>query len=229
MSKFQYKSYGNTINPRKLVVFIHGYKSSMSALAADVGLLSSMLPNCLVVTPQSNKVHKDSNVLEWYDVSVYDPERKRRNPQTSVDEVVEIYNKAGKQLSEQAREINCFIDEIQKLYNVSNDDTYIAGFSQGAMMSIYTALSRKDRIGGCFALSGIVAGKDELAKEIKSYPTIYMLHGKDDITVQHKTLEFSVDWLKKHNIDVQVCEYENMAHKITNAEMEFIAGVVEKK
>ena len=228
MSNFKYRSYGNTINPKKMVVFIHAYKSSMEDLVADMGLLSSLLPEYVIVTPQSNKYHKNSNMLEWYDVSVYDTERKRRNSETPVDEVMEIYNRAGEQLLDRAREMNEFIDEMQSLYGLDDEHTYIAGFSQGAMMSLFTSLSRKGRVGGCFVLSGLVAGKDCLEKELKAKPVVYMLHGKDDITVQYKTLSFSVNWLKNHGIDVQVKEYENMAHKITGDELDFIAEIVRK-
>lgn len=228
MSKFQYKSYGNTLNPQKLVVFIHGYKSSMNDLAADMGLLSSLLPDCVIVTPQSDKYHKNSNVLEWYDVSAYDVDRKRRNPQTSVEEIVEIYNKAGEQLSIRADEINEFIDEVQDLYGLNDERTYIAGFSQGAMVALFVAMSREGRVGGCFALSGVVAGKDCLEHKIKSKPVVYMLHGKSDITVQYKTLSYSVEWLKKHGIDVQVCEYENLAHKIIIDEIDFMSKIIKK-
>ena len=228
MANFEYKCYGNRLNPKKLVVFIHGYKSSMNDLAADMGLLSSLLPDCLIVTPQSDKYHKNSNVLEWYDVSVYDAERKRRNPETPVDEIVSIYNLAGDQLSDRAREMNKFIDEMQVLYGLDDTCTYVAGFSQGAMMAMFTSLSRKGRVGGCFALSGIVAGKDRLERELQSKPIVYMLHGKSDITVQYKTLDFSVQWLKNHGIDVRVQEYENLPHKIIGDEMDFIAEITKK-
>lgn len=228
MSKFKYKSYGNTLNPKKLVVFIHGYKSSMDDLSPDMGLLSSLLPECVIVTPQSDKHHKNSKVLEWYDVSAYDVERKRRNPQTSVEEIVEIYNKAGEQLTIRAREMNEFIDEMQVLYRLNDECTYVAGFSQGAMMALFTALSRKGRVGGCFALSGIVAGKDCLAKELVSKPDVYMLHGKSDVTVQYKTLDFSIDWLKNHGVDVRVQEYENLTHKIINEEIVFMSQIIKK-
>lgn len=228
MAKFKYKCYGNTVNPQKIVVFIHGYKSSIDDLAADMGLLSSLLPEYLVVTPQSDKHHKNSEMLEWYDVSVYDTERKRRNPETPVEEIIEIYNCAGEQLSINARDMNEFIDEMRDLYGIEDNCIYISGFSQGAMMALYTALSRKKRVGGCFMLSGVVAGKDYLEKEINSKPEVYMLHGKSDVTVQYKTLKFSVGWLKNHGIDVNVQEYENLAHKIIGNELEYIAEIVRK-
>lgn len=223
MTTYRFKSYGNTVNPDKLIVFIHGYKSSMDEISAEAALLAILLKQAVIVTPQSNKTHKNSKIRYWYNVSDYDTQRKRRNPQTPLNEIIEIYNAAGEQLSEQAAEMNRFVDEMQQLYGINDKNTYIAGFSQGAMMAIYTALSRVGTVAGCFALSGIVAGKDRLEKEILSKPEVYMLHGKDDVTVQYKTLAFSSDWLRKRCIDVKTVQYDNMAHEITNAEIEFMA------
>lgn len=229
MALYQFKSYGNTLNPDKLVIFIHGYKSSMDGISAEAALLAILLKQAVIITPQSNKTHKNSQVRYWYNVSDYDIEHKRRNPETPLNEIISIYNAAGSQLSQQASEMNSFIDEMQKKYGIDDKNTYIAGFSQGAMMAIYTALSRHKTVGGCFALSGIIAGKDALEKELNSTPKVYMLHGKDDITVQYKTLDFSQDWLKKHNIDAQIIRYDDLGHKITNQEIEYIAQIVAEK
>ena len=52
--------------------------------------------------------------------------------------------------------MNSFIDEQQKLWNISDENTYIMGFSQGAMISIYTSLTRKTKLAGCIAVAGIM-------------------------------------------------------------------------
>lgn len=228
MALYQFKSYGNTVNPDKLIIFIHGYKSSMDEISAEAALLAILLKQAVIITPQSNKIHKNNKIRYWYNVSDYDIGHKRRNPETPLNEIVDIYNAAGEQLSQQAAEMNTFIDEMQQIFKIDDENTYIAGFSQGAMMAIYTALSRYKTIGGCFALSGIVAGKDCLEKELRSKPKVYMLHGKEDITVQYKTLDFSIDWLQKHNVLVEDLRYSNLAHKITNSEIELIAKVINK-
>ena len=124
--------------------------------------------------------------------------------------------------------MNEFISEMQGLYGVNDENTYVIGFSQGAMMAIYTSLSRKQKVGGCIALSGIVAGKDCLEKELHSRPDVYMFHGKDDVTVQYKTLNFSLDWLKAHNVNVKVFRIDDLPHIINPSELVQVADIINK-
>lgn len=229
MTIFQYKSYGNELSPEKLVVFIHGYKSSMDDVTDNAKQLSMLLPDTVIVTPQATNEYKNNKLHYWYNVSLQDVKHIRRLPETPVDEIVDIYNQGGELLSVQAKAMNLFIDEIQKLYKVENTQTYIAGFSQGAMMAIYTALSRAKKVGGCFAFSGIVAGKDKLAEELASKPEVYMFHGKDDLSVQYKTLDFSVDWLIKHHINIQDYRYDNLSHEVVGDELIKMAEIIKAK
>lgn len=223
MALYLYKSYGKTINPKKLIIFIHGYKSSMEGIAAESEILSMFLPNTVIVTPQSDIKNKNNQSWQWYNIGDDDKQHRRHNPQASVEEIIEIYNRSGKQISQQAKAINIFIDEMQKLYKVDDSKTYIIGFSQGAMMAVYTALSRKATIGGCFALSGVIAGKDCLEEEINNKTPIFMLHGTDDNIVQYKTLDYSISWLEKHNIKVEAVRYNGLKHNIYVDELDFIA------
>ncbi len=226
MATFDYKSYGNTINPQNLVIFLHGYKSSMEDISPEAALLSSISPQTLVITPQSPKVHHKNQMRYWYNISEFDTEHKRHNPQTPLSEIVQIYNAAGEQLAHEAERINRFINEIQQEYHVSEQKTFIIGFSQGAMLALYTALSRNSKLGGCFVISGLVAGKDKLEQDIKSYPKIYLFHGLKDDVILPKTIEFSTDWLKKHNLDFKLETFENLAHKIDNQELAKIAEII---
>ena len=162
----------------------------------------------------------------WYNVSEFDTEHKRHNPQTPIEEIVKIYNAAGEQLSQEAMRINRFINEIGQQYHVSDQNTYISGFSQGAMLALYTALSRGTSLGGCFVISGIVAGKDNLEQELKSKPLIHWFHGKLDDVVQYKTLDFSLNWLKQHDITAEPHIYDDLAHKIDTRELETIAQII---
>ena len=228
MAEFEYKSYGNVENPQNLLIFIHGYKSSMEAVAEEAERLSNIVPQMVVVTPQSDKFHKNSDIREWYDVSLYDTEHKRRNPQTPLNEIVDIYNRAGEDLSFQAPRLNAFIDQMQHLYGIDDAHTYIAGFSQGATFAIYAGLYRRTEVGAVFALSGIVAGKDSLEKTLHSRPSVYMLHGKSDRIVQYKTLDFSMQWLKQHKVPAQAVIFDDLEHYIRGDELAFIAEVIKK-
>ena len=47
-----------------------------------------------------------------------------------------------------------FLDELVKTYGVDDKCVYLAGFSQGAMMSLALALTRPEKIAGLVAMSG---------------------------------------------------------------------------
>ena len=226
MATFDYKSYGNTINPQNLVIFLHGYKSSMEDISPEAALLSSLSPQTLVITPQSPKIHQKNKMRYWYNVAEFDTEHKRHNPQTPLEEIVQIYNAAGEQLAHDATQINRFINEIIQQYHVPEQKTFIAGFSQGAMLALYTALSRGSNLGGCFVISGLVAGKDKLEQELNSYPKIYLFHGLKDDVILPKTIDFTTSWLKEHNIDFKLETFENLAHKIDNQELAKITAII---
>ena len=53
-----------------------------------------------------------------------------------------------------------------------------------------------------------------------------MFHGKDDVTVQYKTLNFSLDWLKKHNINVKAFRIDDLPHIINPSEIVQIANII---
>ena len=163
-----------------------------------------------------------------YALTDVDPERKRRKPETPTDEIVAIYNKTGQRVSKAAKEINRFITALQKQYSISNKNSYIMGFSQGAMLAIFTGLTRRYKLGGVFPFAGIVCGKDELEKEISSRPDVYLFHGTDDLFVQYKTLAFTKEWLETHGVSWEAVEYHGIEHRLIEDEMEDAAEIINR-
>lgn len=206
-----------------MLVFIHGYKGNVQ----DIEYGIKMLPepeDVLVVAPESDIIcENDATKKQWYSLLEYDPQNERRNPQSSVEKILEIYNKTSVSLNEVALKMNLFIDEMAKLHKILEKNIYIAGFSQGAMVAIYTALTRKQKVGGCIMMSGIVAGFEALEKEIKSRPNVLLIHGIEDISVQYKTHEFSKKWLKDQNIEVQSLVVDGLAHRMCRQGWEELA------
>ena len=78
-------------------------------------------------------------------------------------------------------------------------------------------------------LSGLVAGVDELSKNIKSKPSIYLFHGQKDAKVQYKTLSSTSLWLKEHGIDFQTFIYPELAHKVIEDEIIKISEIIKQK
>lgn len=229
METFTYKKIKTKGNISKLVFFLHGYTSNIDDVYPYTETLAQYLRNTLIVIPQSDmESERREGKKQWYALQDLDPDKKRRQPDTSIAEIVEIYNKTGQRISAMARRINRFITQIQREYHVSNKNTYIMGFSQGAMLAIYAGLTRRYSLGGIFPFAGIVCGKDLLEQEILSRPEVHLFHGTEDLSVQYKTLEFTKEWLEKHNISWEALEYDGIEHKLTKDEMLDAAEIINR-
>ena len=224
----KYESYQNGL-PLKLVIFLHGYNGTIADHQYAIDLLREKLKDAIIIVPQAPQISdKNPQKNQWFGMLKYDSDGKRTKPETSIADIFAIYNSAADDVQNCAAFINDFIDEMQKKFSCNNNQTYLIGFSQGAMLTVYTALSRLKPLAGAFSLSGLVAGADLLAENIKSQPPLDLFHGQDDMKVQYKTLAESVNWLEKHDIHPVVKSYPDLAHKICEAEIEEIAQVINR-
>lgn len=229
MSEFKYKKIGKGNDFSKLIIFLHGYTSNIDDVLPYAEMLAKHVNNALIVMPEADMVsERHADKRQWYALNDLDPDRRRRKPETTTDEIIEIYNKTGDRISAVAKRLNRFISDLQKEYHIANKDTFIMGFSQGAMLAIYTGLTRRYNLGGIFPFAGIVSGKDMLEQEIVSRPEVYLFHGTSDLSVQYKTLEFTKEWLKKHNISWTAMEYDGIEHKLTEDEMLDAAEIINR-
>jgi len=215
--------------PSKLVIFLHGYNGTIADHQYAIDWMCDKLQNTLLIIPQAPEISdKNPQKNQWFGMIQYDEQNKRSQPQTTVEEITNIYNLAANDMRRQAKLINNFISEMQKKYQFEDSQTYLIGFSQGAMLTIYTALSRDKKLAGAFSLSGLIAGEKMLRQDIKSSPLLYLFHGEDDMKVQYKTLPYSVKWLQNNHIIPEVNTYPNLAHKICEDEISKIAEIIDK-
>lgn len=229
MSEFQYQAIATDKKISQLVFFLHGYTSDAGDVVPYAQTLSHYLKNALIIIPEADMVsERRPDKKQWYALYDLDPDKRRRKPETSTDEIIEIYNKTGKRISAVAKRLNRFISALQKEYHIRNKNTFIMGFSQGAMLAIYAGLTRRYNLGGIFPFSGIVCGKDLLEKEMISRPEVYLFHGTKDLSVQYKTLEFTKDWLEQHDISWFAIEYDGIEHKLTEDEMKDAAEIINR-
>ena len=230
MSVYKYKAFKSGSKVSRLIIFLHGYNSCIEDVEPFAEMLLQHLDNTLVVMPEAD-TQSERNPLkkQWYALVDVDPDRKRRKPETPTDEIVEIYNRTGPRISETAKKMNAFISSLQKELKIKNKDTYVMGFSQGAMLAMYVGLTRKYDLGGVFPFAGIVCGKDMLEKELASRPGVYLFHGTSDLSVQYKTLDFTKEWLDRHDIDWEAIEYDGIEHRLIEDEMKDAAEIINRR
>jgi phospholipase/carboxylesterase len=218
MSQIMKKYYNTVQNPKRLMFFLHGYNGCAEDIEQAVRPFAT-LDDLLIVTPQAGQVsEKNTQKRQWYSLRAFDPADRRRCPDTPTDELMSIYDRYGDVLLETASALNCLIDEVQDQTGVDNAHTVIAGFSQGAMLACFTALTRFGFDGRCFMFSGVTAGASVLESHQKSKPRTYLFHGQDDTVVNFKTSARSQQWLEAHGVPVTARTYEHLAHRIVEDE-----------
>ena len=227
MYKFDSYIIGNI--PNKLVIFLHGYNGTIATHQYAIDWLKQYLKNAVLIIPHAPQISdKNPERRQWFGMLKYDADDIRSAPQTSVAEIMAIYNAAGTEADACAAQINDFIDAMQQKFGIDEAHTYLCGFSQGAMLTLYTALSRRNALGGAFVLSGLVAGADLLQTKINAKPPLYLFHGEDDLRVQYKTLPTTLDWLNKNHISANVQTYTGLAHRMNEDEIRTIAEIINK-
>ena len=180
--------------PKKLVIFFHGYIDSAESIDARITPLLDSLDDVAIHIPQaplSCEIYDTKR--QWYSMHRFDSEDERKTVKT-LRECVSIYNRMSLGL-----------------------DFYLCGFSQGAMVALFTALRLKKTIGGVISFSGILAAADYIKKHARSHPDTLLIHGDTDNLVRFQALRFTRTSLKKLGCDVDeyIIPSNNGRHIVT--------------
>lgn len=128
------------------------------------------------------------------------------------------------QAAESYRLLLKFIDELIEQYQPSNGQVYLLGFSQGAMMSLYIALSDPAKVAGVVALSGRLPAPvlDHLAAPaaLRDLPVL-VTHGTLDPVIPIVFARETRARLEELPLALTYREYE-MGHEVS---MESLADV----
>lgn len=214
-------------NPQQLVVFLHGYNGNLEDHAEAIGYLRKYLQNCLLCLPLAPEIcDKNPHKRQWFGMLKHDNENRRYNPDTSTVEIIEIYNHTAEDIEKQSININNLIKYIQVKHKIASLNTFIIGFSQGAMLALYAGLSAQETYGGVFMLSGLVAAEKRLVQQIKQKPAVYLFHGEKDEKVQYKTLTYTNNWLNSQKINHKIFTYPTLVHKVYEEEIKQIGKII---
>ncbi len=121
------------------------------------------------------------------------------------------------QFLESQSKIPEFVDELIAGYDLDASRVYLCGFSQGAMMSLSSALSVPEKYAGIVAMSGraademVPAGSD--LEKLKDFP-ILVTHGIHDPVLPIENGRASKEILSRLPVDLEYKEYP-MAHEIS--------------
>ncbi|MDR1425969.1 MAG: hypothetical protein LBI70_03190 [Rickettsiales bacterium] len=100
------------------------------------------------------------------------------------------------------------IEELSMDYS----NVFLVGFSQGAMVALYTGVRLDARIGGIVSFSGLQPDcADNIKSSWKTEQRILMLHSANDTVVPYECLSYSQNLLKSFGLEITVHTCRNNA------------------
>ena len=93
----------------------------------------------------------------------------------------------------------------------------LMGFSQGAMMALYTGLRRPAPLAGIMAYSGMLIGAEALPQEIASRPPVLLVHGEVDEVVPAAASRQAESALRGAGVPVESTFSPALGHGIDDA------------
>ncbi|MEZ4884262.1 MAG: alpha/beta fold hydrolase [Chitinophagales bacterium] len=187
-------------NEKAPIVFaLHGFKSNMDDL---FGLKDYIDPRFTFVSVQAPH-SAGENQYKWYDL-VFSNKGDVSSNTTEAAESVQI--------------LSSFIDAAVAQLKADVDQVYLLGFSQGAMMSLYLALSEPQKIAGVAVLSGkMIEGLESHISQNRddlSNLSVLVTHGKNDNVISIEQAREMNQMLEKLPVRLSYNEY-NMGHQIS--------------
>ncbi|HKY94633.1 MAG TPA: alpha/beta fold hydrolase [Kiloniellales bacterium] len=181
----------------KLVVFLHGWGANGADLIGLAPHFARGLSTTLFLSPDA-PFPCDANPagLQWFSFA--------DNSQTQL--------LAGARLA--ASLVTAFLDEEQAKLGLTDADTVLLGFSQGAMLALHVGLRMNRRLAGVIAYSGVLIAAETLNDELTSRPPVLLVHGERDTVVPPQASRVAQQFLSHGGVDAKLLLRPMLAHGI---------------
>lgn len=194
--------FGNTTNPKNIVFLLHGLGSNGQDLISLAPYWAQGLPETLFISPDAPFDCDMAPVgYQWFSLLSRDPE----NIQAGIEIAFPI--------------LTAFVKQQAERFGVPLSKTALVGFSQGSMMSLYTAPRLDEKIAGVVGYSGALFGEEGLLQDPDEFekPPIRLIHGQADEVVSVSGYHNARDVLTKAGFDVSGHTTPGLGHSIDEA------------
>ncbi|OJX09481.1 MAG: hypothetical protein BGO77_06105 [Caedibacter sp. 37-49] len=180
---------------KQLVILLHGYGANGDDLIELGHYWSSSLPEAEFLAPHALfPCEMTSLGYQWFSLADWQP------------------SVLLEQIKVAAPILNKFIDQSLEKRGLKDDDLVLMGFSQGAMMALYTALTRPLSCAGVIGYSGSLIYGESTGQE--SQPPVLLVHGDADEVVPYEAMSHAQKRLSSMGIPVQTYTCPNFGHGI---------------
>ena len=197
--KLEGPRYGPAIEgpPHQLIILLHGVGSDGKDLIELAPFLAQSFPNAAFVAPNApNRYDQGLSGYQWLSSGI-----------RIEAEVVEAVKTS-------AEILNAFIDEELRNVGLGPESLALIGFSQGTMMSLFTAPRRDRPIAGILGYSGRIVGAHLMEADTKSRPPVFLAHGEMDPVLPIECLDAARQTLEDCDFSVQTLRCPNLGHSI---------------
>ena len=182
---------------KQLVILLHGLGANGEDLISLAPEFQDLLPDAHFISPNAPFPCDMSPFgFQWFSLQKRD-----------LKSMIEGANGA-------INAINEFIDEQMKRFDLTPDKVALVGFSQGTMMSLYSALRRKKPIAGILGYSGAFLHEDKMDKEITAKTKICLIHGNADAVVPFTAMVEAAKKMQKLEMEAEFYEMPGLGHGI---------------
>lgn len=185
-------------NARQLVVFLHGYGADGNDLIGLGQMWQQLLPDTAFVSPNAPEPCPANPFggRQWFPLTLRD---------TS-----ELWTGA----LAAAPILNAFLDEELAIHGLDESALALVGFSQGTMMSLHVGLRRPKQLAAIVGYSGVLAGPEHLADDIRNKPPVLLIHGDQDELIPVAALPMTRDALDSVGVPVETHICKGLGHGI---------------
>ena len=178
---------------KSLVVFLHGLGSDGQDLISLAPLFAAEFPDTHFIAPNAPFACDMAPMgYQWFSLRDWSPQSMLKGAH------------------EAAPVTSLFIEAQLRRFNLPESKLAYIGFSQGTMMSLYTALRRPAACAGVVGFSGALIGEEGITVR----PPVCLIHGQDDMVVPFGAMALAEAVLKHDGIKVETHARPNLGHGI---------------
>ena len=183
--------------PKQIIVLCHGYGGD----GKDISILAMnwqrFLPEAAFLCPDGPEICEiNPSGYQWFNL---DSEKEEILLEKSL-------------IAEE--KLSTYINQVLDDFQLNSQNLALVGFSQGCMISLQTAIKKKEQIKCLIGFSGKIINQNHLSKNINSRPNIFLMHGSSDTIVSPTHLLEAKEFLKKNKIKVKTKLFKNCEHRI---------------
>ena len=184
--------------PRQIVVLLHGYGADGSDLI-DLGRhWAQVLPDALFVSPNApHPCGQNPYGYEWFPLQIDRIQGRIEGARDAAPAIVEL------------------LADLWDQTGLSAAQTWLVGFSQGAMMALHVGTGMDQPLAGIVAFSGAFIASDAFMAGAVAHPPVALIHGDSDQVVDPALSREAAEALTQAGFEVSLHISKGVAHGIS--------------